>query len=56
MRKRRQTMHLEDDVDEVLEKVKADTGKTKQRIGNEFIRTEARRRGILKAQEPVGQK
>ena len=50
MKPLQQMLPLDPDVDAILEEVKARTKGVKRHIGNEFIRTEARRRGIIPPQ------
>lgn len=50
MKSSQQMLPLDPDVDAILEDVKTRTKGVKRHIGNEFIRTEARRRGLIPPQ------
>ena len=56
MKHEKQNLPLDPDVDELLERLRKETKIPKRHIGNEYIRTEARRRGQLKPEETNGQR
>ena len=51
MKAKQQMLPLDADVDELLERLKLETKVPKRHIGNDMIRTEASRRGLIKPED-----